>query len=77
MLDLEDPSKVLGRTRDFILEPEFQYEKEGFYNGCVFPTGNVIVGNTLYVYYGGADKYVGVATANVDELVDFILTQKP
>lgn len=77
MLDLEDPSKVLGRTRDFILEPEFWYEKEGFYNGCVFPTGNVIVGNTLYVYYGGADKYVCVATADVDELVDFILTQKP
>ena len=77
VLDLNDPSIILGRTRDFILEPEYTYEKEGFYNGCVFPTGNVIVGNTLYVYYGCADKYVGVATADVNELVDFILTQKP
>lgn len=76
MLDLNDPSIVLGRTRDFILEPEFTYEKEGFYNGCVFPTGNVIVDGVLYVYYGGADKYVGVATANVDELVNSILAQK-
>ena len=76
MLDLNDPTKVLGRTKDWILEPEFSYEIDGFYKGCVFPTGNVIVGDTLYVYYGGADKYVGVATANVDELVTFILTQK-
>lgn len=76
MLDLNDPTKVLGRTKDWILEPEFSYEIDGFYKGCVFPTGNVIVGDTLYVYYGGADKYIGVATANVDELVTFILTQK-
>lgn len=76
MLDLDDPTKVLGRTKDWILEPEFSYEIDGFYKGCVFPTGNVIVGDTLYVYYGGADKYIGVATANVDELVTFILTQK-
>lgn len=73
MLDLEDPRKILGRTKNFIMEPEFDYEIEGYYKGCVFPTGNVIVDNTLYVYYGGADKYVGVATADVDTLVDNIL----
>lgn len=76
VLDLKDPTIVLGRTRDFILEPEFPYEKEGFYEGCVFPTGNVIVDGTLYVYYGGADKYVGVATADVNKLIDSILAQK-
>ncbi|PWD98949.1 glycoside hydrolase family 130 protein [Marinilabilia rubra] len=72
MLDLNDPTKVIGRTRDYIMEPEHWYEKEGFYQGCVFPTGNMIVGDTLYVYYGGADKYIGVATCNVNELLDFI-----
>jgi predicted GH43/DUF377 family glycosyl hydrolase len=69
MLDLEDPTKVLGRTKDFIMEPEFDYEIEGYYKGCVFPTGNMIIGDTLYVYYGGADKYIGVATCDVNELV--------
>jgi predicted GH43/DUF377 family glycosyl hydrolase len=77
MLDLKNPEIILGRTKDFILEPELDFEFNGFYNGCVFPTGNVIVDDTLYVYYGGADKYVGVATANVNELVDYILTQRP
>jgi len=73
MLDLNDPTKILGRTKTPILEPEEWYELEGFYKGCVFPTGNVIVDNTLYVYYGAADKYVGLATCNVNELIDFIL----
>ena len=73
MLDLKDPTKVIGRTEDWIMEPEHDYEIEGYYKGCVFPTGNMIVDNTLYVYYGGADKYIGVANCNVNELIDFIL----
>lgn len=75
MLDLEDPSKVIGRTKDFIMEPEFDYEIEGFYKGCVFPTGNMIVDDTLFVYYGGADKFIGLATCNANELIEFILNQ--
>jgi len=76
MLDLNDPTKVIARSRNFILEPEFDYELEGFYKGCVFPTGNVVKDGILYVYYGGADKYVGVATANFNELVDNLLNGK-
>lgn len=72
LLDLEDPTKIIGRTKQPILEPEFDYEINGFYKGCVFPTGNVIVDNTLFVYYGGADKYVGVATCSLSELLDHL-----
>ncbi|SBV99817.1 conserved hypothetical protein [uncultured Dysgonomonas sp.] len=73
LLDLENPLKIISKASDFILEPEYDYEIEGYYRGCVFPTGNVIVDDTLYVYYGGADKYVGVATCNIH---DFIKTFK-
>jgi len=69
LLDLENPLKIISKTPDFILEPEFDYEIEGNYRGCVFPTGNVIVDDTLYVYYGGADKYIGVATCNIHEFI--------
>lgn len=73
ILDINDPTKVLYRTRDFILEPETPFEKNGLYKwGVVFPTGNVIVDGTLYVYYGASDQYCCVATANVDELINFI-----
>jgi len=76
LLDLNDPSKVIARAPDFIMEPEYDYEKEGLYNECVFPTGNVIVGDTLFVYYGGADKYCCVATCSLSELLDYVLKYK-
>ncbi|WP_319226276.1 glycosidase [Draconibacterium orientale] len=72
LLDLNDPTKVIARAKDFVMEPEHDYEFEGFYKGCVFPTGNVIVDNTLYVYYGAADKYVGLATCKLDELLSYL-----
>ena len=45
---------------------------DGFYQGCVFPTGNVIVDDTLYVYYGGADRFCCVATCSVEELLEHL-----
>lgn len=74
LLDLNNPLKIIAKTNDFILEPEFDYEFDGFYKGCVFPTGNVIVNDTLYVYYGCSDKYVGLATCSVRELIDYLLS---
>lgn len=73
LLDLEHPERVIGRTRTPILEPEESYETDGYYNGCVFPTGNVVKDGILYVYYGGADRYCCAATAPLDELVKAVL----
>lgn len=50
LLDLNNPLKVLARTKECILEPEMDFEINGYYKGCVFPTGNVILDGTLYVY---------------------------
>ncbi|MBN1456401.1 MAG: hypothetical protein JW912_00945 [Sedimentisphaerales bacterium] len=72
LLDLEDPLKVLHRTKDWLLQPEEPYETEGLYNGVVFPCGNIVIDNTLFVYYGGADKYVCLATCQLDELLDYL-----
>ncbi len=73
LLDLNDPTIILYRTKDFIMEPETTFEKSGLYQwGVVFPTGNVIVDKTLYVYYGASDQWCCVATANVEELISFI-----
>ncbi|NWF77671.1 MAG: hypothetical protein HXY36_03655 [Chloroflexi bacterium] len=69
LLDLKNPVKVLARLVYPILEPEAWYEQEGQVPKVVFPCGNVILGDTLYVYYGGGDKVVGVATVNLRELL--------
>ncbi len=73
LLDLDDPRKVIARTTEPIMEPEHPYEQTGFYNGCVFPTGNVVKDGILYVYYGAADKYVCLATCDFAELLQHLV----
>lgn len=70
LLDLKNPMKILYRTHDPILEPQMKYEKEGIVPNVVFPCGSAIIKNKLYVYYGGADKVVGVASAPLKDLLE-------
>lgn len=69
LLDLNDPTCILARTPAPIYEPEAWYEMDGIYPGITFPCGNVVIGETLFVYYGGADQYCGVATCRLEELL--------
>src|ERR687892_341113 len=74
LLDLHDPSKIIGRTKTPILEPKEPYEKFGDVNNVVFPTGACVVDNDkLFVYYGAADKVCCLATADLNYLLDDIL----
>jgi predicted GH43/DUF377 family glycosyl hydrolase len=75
ILDLNDPSKVLGRTKKPILEPVEPYEKNGDVNNVVFPTGICVIDETLLVYYGAADKVCCLATAELDSFLDYILAE--
>ncbi len=76
LLDLENPEIVLARTENFIMEPETDYEKSGVYSGCVFPTGNLVVDGTLYVYYGAADQFCCLATCDLKQLVEYVLSDR-
>ncbi|MBP5216405.1 MAG: glycosidase [Bacilli bacterium] len=69
LLDKEDPTKILYQTKEPILEPTEDYETKGYYNGCVFPTGNVVKDGILYVYYGAADHFIGLATIELSALL--------
>lgn len=70
LLDLNDPTKILHRAKEPVLEPEESYENNGFKSGVVYVTGAVIKDGLLLVYYGGADSYVCVAHAPFDEFVE-------
>lgn len=74
LLDLNHPEVVTHRSPHWIMEPETPFEMNGLYKwGCVFSTGNVVVGNELFVYYGAADMYCCVATCPLNELIDYLL----
>lgn len=75
LLDLDDPRKILARTKGFLMEPEYDYETKGYYNGCVFPTGNVVVNGVLYIYYGAADKNICLATCDFEELLEYLVSE--
>lgn len=74
LLDLKDPSKVTHRTTSWIMQPEEYYEIDGYYKGCVFPCGKVVIDGQLFVYYGGSDKYVALATCPLNELIQYLLS---
>ncbi len=69
LLDAKDPSLVLYRTHDPLLEPMMPYEKEGVVPNVVFPCGAIMMKHQLYVYYGGADKFVAVAMLDMNVIV--------
>jgi predicted GH43/DUF377 family glycosyl hydrolase len=70
LLDLKDPTKVLARSRNPILEPEAWYENEGFKGGVVYPCGAAIINKRLFVYYGGADTVVCAASVKLNGFLE-------
>lgn len=68
LLDINDPSIVLARQKEPILEPELEWEKNGFISNVVFSCGNAVRGDDIFVYYGGADTVIGVAYINMNDI---------
>ena len=78
ILDSKDPTKVLYRSNQPILEPDESYENEGYKSGVVYSCGAVIKDGRLFVYYGGADKVSCVATTNLDKfLKELVHSSRP
>lgn len=70
LLDLEDPSRVIGLSDTPLWTPEAPYEKEGFRNEVIFPGGMILEDSgEVKIYYGAADAVEALATAHVDDLL--------
>ncbi|MEA5116874.1 MAG: glycoside hydrolase family 130 protein, partial [Propionicimonas sp.] len=68
LLDLDDPARVLYRSRGYLLTPELPYETTGFVPNVCFPCATLCDGATgrLAIYYGAADTYSALAFGYVD-----------
>jgi predicted GH43/DUF377 family glycosyl hydrolase len=69
LLDLENPQKIIGRLPKPIITPAEYYERHGYVNYVVFPTGTAIFDDRLYIYYGAADDKIAVASLNLNDLL--------
>lgn len=65
----EDGVTVIARTADPIFEPVESYEKDGVVNKVVFSCGAVVRDDTIFVYYGGGDRVIGVATGSMKKII--------
>lgn len=74
LLDLEDPTRVLRRPKSAIFWPEELWELRGDVPNVVFSCANPVVDGMVYVYYGGGDHVIGLATCRLDDLLAFALS---
>lgn len=74
ILDIDNPSVVKYRCKEFLLTPETWYEERGFVPNVTFPCATIHDGATgrIAVYYGAADSYVGLAFTTVERVVEYI-----
>jgi predicted GH43/DUF377 family glycosyl hydrolase len=73
LLDLNNPTKVIGRLKEPLFSPHMSWEKEGVVNNVVFPTGAGVYGDELYIYYGAADARIAVVSLSLSELVQELI----
>jgi len=74
LMDLNNPVKVIARLPYPLFTPEYKWEIKGDVNNVVFPTGAALFGDTLYIYYGAADKRIACASLSLSALLAELLT---
>lgn len=69
LLDANDPSVVIARSEDPIMEPEAPYERTGFFGDVIFTNGQLVNGDELVIYYGAADEVICGAKASISAIL--------
>jgi predicted GH43/DUF377 family glycosyl hydrolase len=70
LLNLDDPSQVIARTTEPVMEPTENYELNGFFGFVVFTNGHVVDGDRITIYYGAADEFVCGAHFSISEILN-------
>jgi predicted GH43/DUF377 family glycosyl hydrolase len=68
LLDKNNPSKILFRTKNPIMEPTMNYEKSGFFSETIFPCATIPTMNKIIMYYGAADNSICRADIEINKL---------
>ena len=76
LLDLEDPQKEIARLPYPLFKPEYDWELKGEVNNVCFPTGAIVEGDKLYIYYGAADEQIACASVSLTGLINELLQNK-
>ena len=69
MLAKEDPARVLAISPEPVLRAEADYEVSGFYPNVVFSCGALVKDGEVHMYYGAADRVMGLARAGLETIL--------
>jgi len=76
LLDLQNPQKEIARLPYALFKPEYEWELKGEVNNVCFPTGTVLSGDRLYIYYGAADERIACASLSISSLLKELILNK-
>jgi predicted GH43/DUF377 family glycosyl hydrolase len=74
LLDLEQPSKVIARSKDPIMEPTAPYEQTGFFGNVIFTNGHLVEDDSMTVYYGASDSVICGARFSIAEILKSLIS---
>lgn len=70
LTDLDQPDKIIARSKEPLLAPEAPYEVEGFFGNVVFTCGAVETpDDKVIIYYGAADECLAAAETTIDDML--------
>lgn len=69
LLDLNDPTQVIARSEQPLVEPTAEYELTGFFGNVVFTNGHLVEGDTIKMYYGASDEVICAAELSISEIL--------
>lgn len=72
LLDRDKPRRVLARASEWVFAPEADFEQRGLVPNVVYTCGAVCRGDDVWMYYGAADTVVGLAVAQLPDLLQFV-----
>jgi beta-1,2-mannobiose phosphorylase / 1,2-beta-oligomannan phosphorylase len=69
LFDIDNPQRILARLPYPLFKPELNWELSGYVNNVCFPTGSILEGDKLFIYYGAADEQIACASLSITELL--------
>ena len=73
LLDINDPSKVLARSTEPVMEPLQSYEQTGFFGNVIFTNGHYVKGDDIFMYYGASDEVICGARFSISEILSTLI----
>jgi predicted GH43/DUF377 family glycosyl hydrolase len=73
LLDINDPSIVLARSKEPIMEPTQSYEQTGFFGNVVFTNGHYVIGDDIFMYYGASDEVICGARLSISDILSTLI----